>query len=455
MIQKIADALVPFSDLFHAFESRGFKLYAVGGCVRDWLMDRPPKDIDFTTDARPEQTKEILAQNGWKVIPVGELFGTIATIIHKKQYEITTFRVRESYTRGSRHPIVCYGKALEADLVRRDLTINAMAADSGGNLIDPFDGRGDIERKILRVPHSSYDQTVSIFSDDPLRMLRLARFMARFDFQADPCATRAATDMAGSILTVSHERWFSELDGLLRSNFCEKGLQWLWKTGILPLIMPEFCALEGCLRRPISLAGGVMTDDARSCLDRMVDRIKAAPADGDFRWVACFDELGNPASAHADWALQTSQMIAEACMQRLKFASARIDSILKMMSRTPACEPNYRNARKFAISLGGSLRDWMKYQEIRWASLPEAFQAQERDRLAQWKRALSPYLDDPASAEVALPKNLSQAISQTLGVRGKTLGLCLAQCREAVLDEYLHETDDCDQFVAWVRDHFS
>ena len=88
--------------------------------MRDWILGYTPKDIDFTTDAIPEQTKQILADHGYKVIPVGEAFGTIATLINQKNYEITTFRVKESYTRGSRHPIVCYGKELERDLERRE-----------------------------------------------------------------------------------------------------------------------------------------------------------------------------------------------------------------------------------------------------------------------------------------------------------------------------------------------
>ena len=185
-------------QILFGLQARGHLAYLVGGCVRDWVLGRVPKDIDFTTDALPSETKAILAANQYPVIPVGEVFGTIATNIDKKTYEITTFRVKESYTRGSRHPVVCYGRDLALDLERRDLTINAMAASISGEIVDPFDGLGDLERRVLRVPRSSYERSVDIFSDDPLRILRLARFKARLGFDVDIDAQRAARDMAAS-----------------------------------------------------------------------------------------------------------------------------------------------------------------------------------------------------------------------------------------------------------------
>ncbi len=452
--EVIAEALRPFLPLFEAFSKAGFQLYAVGGCVRDWSMHQSPKDIDFTTDALPEQTKQVLAQNGWKVIPVGEVFGTIATIIDRKQYEITTFRVRESYTRGSRHPIVCYGRELSRDLERRDLTINAMAADAEGNVIDPFDGLGDIERRILRVPRSSYEQTLSIFGDDPLRILRLARFKARLAFDVDPDATKAASDMAGSILTVSHERWFSEIDGLLRAKSFEQGIQWLEQTGIWQLILPEFCAFSCIFHSSTSLSDAEMHENSKNLFSQTMQRIHLAPAQGDFRWAALFSLLGYPASSRSGWASQTTQMLAFEVLQRLKLATARIEHILRMIRLLPPGEPQYRTAREFAIELGDAIHDWNAFQDICLNSLPAEFQPSERERLAHWRNALAPYLENPSSAEVQLPKTISSALGNALGVRGKTLGLCISQCRDAVLDEYLSESDDCEKFVAWVREHF-
>ncbi len=451
MSEAIATALLPFLNLFEAFHRAGFQLYAVGGCVRDWTMGMTPKDIDFTTDALPEQTRKVLQDNGWKVIPVGEVFGTIATIIDKKQYEITTFRVRESYTRGSRHPIVCYGRELEKDLERRDLTINAMAADETGKIYDPFDGLGDIERKILRVPRSSYEQTLSIFGDDPLRILRLARFKARLGFAVDPDATRAACDMAGSIMTVSHERWYSEIDGLLRAPEFASAIEWLMQTGILPLILPELQALQWTHSKPISLSDHEMITAEKSLFDQTMEIIRKSPAESDFRWTSLFSMLGYATSKRMGWANQTTQMLASEILQRFKFSSARAEKIIRMLRLLPDGEPQYRTAREFAIEQGYALEAWSRFQDVRLSCLEDA---SESSRLDRWRDALSPYLADPSSAEVQLPRALSAELSQALAIRGKTLGLCIAQCREAVLDEYLSESDDCDKFVAWVRDHF-
>ncbi len=452
--QVIAQALLPFKPLFDAFNDAGFQLYAVGGCVRDWIIGTHPKDVDFTTDALPDQTRDILTSHGWKVIPVGEVFGTIATLIHKKQYEITTFRVRESYTRGSRHPIVCYGKSLAADLERRDLTINAMAASFDGQIIDPFDGLGDLERHILRVPRSSYEQSMSIFGDDPLRMLRLARFMARLSFNADPDATRAATDMAGSILSVSHERWFAEIDGLLRANNPVLGIQWLLNTGIFQLIFPEFSALHLIHRQNTSLSDGTLIDTDVSILNQILSALSNTTADGDFRWYILLYMIGYAASTHADWAASTTQMIAAEILDRLKFSAARKSSLLRTISLLPAGLPSYRNARELAIFLADDMDNWNRFQDIRLLAIPEPYRTSERERLTEWRTALQPYFDNPASAEVQLPKALSGALSQALNVRGKTLGLCIAQCRDAILDKCLSENDDCDKFVDWVREHF-
>ena len=450
----IADALAPFRELFEAFRTEGYQLYAVGGCVRDWVLGKVPKDVDFTTDALPEQTKDVLAKHGWKVIPVGEVFGTIATLIHKKQYEITTFRVKESYTRGSRHPIVCYGRELAKDLERRDLTINAMAASEDGTIIDPYDGLGDIKRRVLRVPSHSYPQALSIFGDDPLRMLRLARFKARLGFEADPEATRAARDMAGAILTVSHERWFAEIDGLLRAPQFQTGIDWLVETGIWPLILPEFHILSLVNREPVSLSDCKLVACSESLWAQSLARVYAAPAQGDLRWVALFSMLGYAFARQTAWADETTAMLAGEMMQRLKFSGAKTAYVINVLRSLPSGAPTKRAAREFAISLGHSIQDWRSFQDVRLAVLNEAYRDAAAEALALWDKALAPYYADPDAAEVVLPKTLSQALSQALGVRGKTLGLCIAQCREAVLDQCLSEADPVEIFVQWVRDHF-
>ena len=450
---RVREALAPFLPLFEKFEAAGFELYAVGGCVRDWALGATPKDIDFTTDALPEQTREVLASNGYKVIPVGEVFGTIATVIGHKNYEITTYRVKESYTRGSRHPIVCFGKSLALDLERRDLTINAMAAGRDGTIVDPFDGLGDLEKGLLRVPHSSYEKTLEIFSDDPLRILRLARFKARLGFDVCRETTMAARDMAGSVLGVSHERWFAEIDGMLRARDPQSGMDWLCEIGVWQMLFPEFVPLMDAKVEPQMLSESHAREGNETLWAQTIRRVRSSVADDDGRWVALFSLLGYSTTLDTVWASAVTRMMAEQIMVRLKFSNARCDAVMKRLTMLPPGKPTYRTARELAISLGDQILSWIESVAVCCGTLEENRNAED-ERLGLWKDALAPYIADPKSAEVQLPAGLSQRLSADLGVRGKTLGLCITHCREAVLDQQLRENDDVERFVEWVRTHF-
>ena len=457
----IVEALKPYAPLFDAFQNAGFQLYAVGGCVRDWVLGKCPKDIDFTTDAVPEQTKQVLADNGYRVFPIGELFGTIATVIGRKNYEITTFRVKESYTRGSRHPIVCYGRELERDLERRDLTINAMAADQHGHIIDPFDGLGDLEKHILRVPRSSYAQSLEIFGDDPLRMLRLARFKARLQFDAADEATQAAKDMAGAILSVSHERWFSEIDGLLRAPSPKDGISWLMETGVWQLIFPEMVPMPQYCRTAVSLSGQPLLAEGADLMTQTLDLLKAAatqnptPDESGILWAALCHHLGTPTAIHGEWTAKVTDMLAHQVMQRLKVSNAHAETVTKLLTLLPNGEPTYRKARELVISLHKHFHMWCSFQRARLSILCPTAQQAEAERLDRWLTAMSEWSHAPETAEIQLPRTLSQALTQNLGVRGKTLGLCITMCREAILDEHIREDAALETFVTWVKDHFS
>lgn len=425
---RIVSELAPFRDIFDAFARAGFSLYAVGGCVRDWLMGVTPKDIDFTTDAVPTDIKRILSDNHYKVIPVGEAFGTIATLIAHKTYEITTFRVKESYTRGSRHPVVCYGKSLQKDLERRDLTINAMAADADGNLIDPFDGVSDLQNRCLRVPNSSPQRAVEIFTDDPLRILRLARFKARLGFCVHPDATFAATQIAAEILSISRERWFAEIDGLLNAKAPEDGFRWLSETGVLPLILPESAALSR------------IQIDGKSAWDLTLQRLCLLPNAHDLRWCALFSLLGTIATNRPDAIPPINAMLAAEICARFRLSATRTHAILTCLTPLPATLPTYRSTRELAMTLGAQLEDWLTFTSL----YPQTLTQDTRDA---WTIALQPYRDNPAAADVHLPPDLSARLKDELGVSGKTLGLYIAHCKDAVLDQLISESATTGEFV--------
>jgi len=213
-------------------------LYLVGGIVRDLLLERDTTDsvdIDLTTNALPEEIKEIVAPIADNLWLSGEKFGTIGIHINERVYEITTHRA-ESYDSNSRKPDVVYSADISEDLSRRDFTINAMAISlPAGQLIDPFGGQKDLEQGVLRTPLTP---AVS-FSDDPLRMLRAARFIANYKLDPDPDLVTAISILGSRFNIVSAERILGELDKLLQAPSPARGLQLLYDTGLLHIFLPE------------------------------------------------------------------------------------------------------------------------------------------------------------------------------------------------------------------------
>jgi poly(A) polymerase len=237
--QPVIDEARPLAELF---TDAGFRIFLVGGIVRDLLVDRHlgSPDLDFTTDARPEQTKAIIADWADAVWTQGEKFGTIGAKKGDRAYEITTHRA-ESYAADSRKPDVVYADAVEADLARRDFTVNAMALElPTPRLIDPWDGAADLAAKRLRTPLSP---EVS-FGDDPLRMLRAARFIAGYGLEPDEALIAAVHQMRDRLSIVSAERVRDELDKLLVVAEPADGLWFLVETGLIDQFLPELPAMR-------------------------------------------------------------------------------------------------------------------------------------------------------------------------------------------------------------------
>ncbi|WP_167158444.1 CCA tRNA nucleotidyltransferase [Streptomyces sp. MBT27] len=227
-------------DLAIRFEEAGFSLALVGGSVRDALLGRLGNDLDFTTDARPEDVLKLVRPWADAVWEVGIAFGTVGCQKSGYQIEVTTYR-SEAYDRSSRKPEVSYGDSIEEDLVRRDFTVNAMAvALPQKEFVDPYGGLEDLAARVLRTPGTPEES----FSDDPLRMMRAARFAAQLDFEVAPEVVSAMTDMSGRIEIVSAERVRDELNKLLISAQPKKGLRLLVDTGLADHVLPELPALR-------------------------------------------------------------------------------------------------------------------------------------------------------------------------------------------------------------------
>ena len=229
-------------DLAAQFKAAGFRLALVGGPVRDLLLDRLGNDLDFTTNAKPEETKRILRKWADDVWEVGIKFGTIAARKNDTEIEITTYR-SEKYDEGSRKPEVQFGDSIEGDLLRRDFTVNAMAlelATEAIEFIDPHGGVTDLLKKVLRTPGRPEDS----FSDDPLRMLRAARFASQLGFTIDPAVIDAMKAMSDRLSIISMERIRDEFIKTIMSPSPRIGITILVDTGLADIFLPEIPKLR-------------------------------------------------------------------------------------------------------------------------------------------------------------------------------------------------------------------
>ena len=235
---SMSDGLLWADELARLFISEGHELALVGGQVRDAFLARSHNDFDLTTDARPERVLEITSKWADSTWPAGIKFGTIGLRKGDTLFEITTYR-SEQYETTSRHPEVQYETSLEADLSRRDFTVNAMAVRLPANeLVDPFGGLADLRDRILRTPGTAEDS----FNDDPLRMLRAARFVAQLGLRPVPEVRAAMTKLAPRLRIVSAERIAAELTKLLcasRPGGPSAGIDLLVQTGVAEYFLPE------------------------------------------------------------------------------------------------------------------------------------------------------------------------------------------------------------------------
>jgi poly(A) polymerase len=279
-----------------AFREAGFSLYAVGGSVRDAVLDEPPGDdfeIDFTTNARPDDIERLMNPLCTSLWEQGRAFGTIGGFLRDSaiKVEITTFR-SEAYVDHSRKPAVQWGDSLEVDLSRRDFTMNALALDvialqspeaDVQSLFDYYHGFADLAERILRTPT---DPEV-LFNDDPLRMLRAARFASRFGLRIDAPIEAAATAMAERLTKVSAERIRNELDLLLLTPRPSVGLDFIVRTGLAEYFFPELPKLQ-LEQDPIQQHKDVLKH-TWAVVDKTSPRLV-------LRLAALFHDIGKPAT---------------------------------------------------------------------------------------------------------------------------------------------------------------
>jgi len=230
------------TSLATAFKAAGFKLALVGGPVRDAILGRLGNDLDFTTNARPKESEKILNKWADSVWDIGAAFGTVAGKKGEITVEITTYR-SENYEKDSRKPSVEFGENIEGDLSRRDFTINAMALElttDEPTFIDLFNGVDDLENKIIKTPGKPSDS----FTDDPLRMMRAARFMSQLNFTIDESVLVAIKEMAHRLSIISSERVRDEFIKIIMSDNPRLGITLLVECGLADIFLPEIPKLK-------------------------------------------------------------------------------------------------------------------------------------------------------------------------------------------------------------------
>jgi poly(A) polymerase len=228
------------SSISARFAAASKELYLVGGAVRDVLLGRPHGELDFATDATPEETRDLVRPLAEQIWTQGAKFGTIGARIAGTPVEITTFRT-ERYQPSSRHPEVSFAADIKTDLSRRDFTINAIAVRLPAvDIVDPFAGAEDLGRRYIRTPLDPIDS----FGDDPLRMLRAFRFASQLGFEIDTDALRAIAELKDSLKFISMERVRDELSKLLVGDSPGRALELAESTGLTELFLPELSSLR-------------------------------------------------------------------------------------------------------------------------------------------------------------------------------------------------------------------
>jgi poly(A) polymerase len=288
LIGELLRAEPVLGELGELFAAAGHEVALVGGPVRDALLGRPIIDLDLTTDARPERIVALL--HGWADThwDVGIAFGTVGARKGDHHIEVTTYR-DEVYRSDSRKPEVTYGDTLKDDLARRDFSVNAMAVSLPGmTFVDPYGGLVDLSRGLLRTPGRPEDS----FSDDPLRMMRAARFAAQLDFTVDPAVVEAMTAMADRIEIVSAERVRDELVKLILSPRPRVGLSLLVRTGLAEKVLPELPRLA--LEIDEHHRHKDVYEHTLTVLEQAIELEEPGPPDLVLRLAALLHDIGKP-----------------------------------------------------------------------------------------------------------------------------------------------------------------
>ena len=278
--------------VIRALEDAGFEAWAVGGWVRDALLDAPSHDVDVTTSAHWRDAEKILASCGYAVHRTGAAHGTITAVVEGESVEVTTYRVEGDYT-DHRHPDeVRFVDDIRLDLARRNFTVNAIAYHPERGILDPFDGRGDLGRGLIRAVGDPRRR----FEEDALRVLRAVRFACRLGFDIEPQTQRALLECADGLEDIASERIGQELDGIVRTG--RMGWALMNEAEVLGEAIPELAAMAGFDQHSPYHAYDVLEHTARVCM--AVEEFTGGMASPALRWAALLHDVAKPVTFTQD-----------------------------------------------------------------------------------------------------------------------------------------------------------
>jgi tRNA nucleotidyltransferase (CCA-adding enzyme) len=341
--------------ILNLLERHGFEAYAVGGCVRDSIINRYPQDWDIASSAKPQEVKKIFA----KTIDTGLKHGTVTVMLNSHAYEITTYRIEGKYINNRKPETVEFTDSIEADLSRRDFTINAMAYNPTKGLLDPFGGIKDIELKQIKAVGDAGHR----FEEDALRMLRAARFSAQLNYNIEENTLHAIEKHCHLLNNISGERIKDELNKILLAN--PMVFQLLHSRGILRQILPELAiCFETPQKHPYHIYNvGLHSLHAASCIESR----------SLLRWTMLLHDIGKPMAHSTDskgidhfyMHQKYSVEIAELVLHRLRFDNASITNIKKLiLEHDRQIGDTEKGVRKAISAIGVDLfEDWMQVRQ--------------------------------------------------------------------------------------------
>lgn len=419
---------VNVKEIITILENAGYEAYAVGGCVRDTLLNKEPDDWDITTSATPEEAKALFP----RTIDTGIQHGTITVLMGKETYEVTTYRIDGEYE-DSRHPKeVIFTSNLLEDLKRRDFTINAMAYNDRSGIVDAFDGMKDLENKIIRCVGNPRER----FTEDALRMMRAVRFSGQLGYEIEPATAEAVKELAPTLSRISAERICTEVVKLMMSDHPDY-LKKAYELGMTKVFMPEFDdAMETIQNNP---------HHCYNVGEHILHSLTNVRKDKVLRLAMLFHDLGKARTRTTDEKgidhfyghVEESAKIADDIMKRLRFDNDTRHKVVKLvkyhdldMALTP------KGVRKAIVKLSEEL-------------FPLLLQVQRADIMAQ-----SMYKRDEKEAELAEIERLYARILEeqncvslkTLAVTGSDLiaagmkpGKEIGEVLQKLLEEVLEE----------------